>query len=176
MEKLILMTPTEKYCDEIVSFREEFLRYGGSMDGCGSLRRMENPHDWLNQVESFSKAETVPENYVVSTQFIYVRESDDRIVGMIQVRHYFNEFLEKYAGHIGYCVRPTERRKGYASKMLCDCLPYCREIGLRKVLISCIDSNEASRRTILANGGVYESTVFEPKESVNLERYWIDLK
>lgn len=175
MENLILITPTEKHCDEIVSFREECLRVGSSMDGCGSLRRMEDPHDWLNQVDSFSKAETVPENFVVSTQFIYVRESDNRIVGMIQVRHYFNEFLEKYAGNIGYCVRPSERRKGYAVKMLHDCLPYCRKIGLSKVLISCIDSNEASRRTILSNGGVYESTVFEPNKSVNLERYWIDL-
>ena len=145
------------------------------MDGCGSLRRMEQINDWLKQVETFARKETVPAHWVVSTQFVYLRASDNRIVGMIQIRHYFNDFLEKYAGHIGYCVRPSERRKGYAKQMLHDCLPYCRKIGLTSVLVSCVDSNEASRKTILANGGVYESTVFEPKGKVNLERYWIHL-
>lgn len=145
------------------------------MDGCGHLKRMDNPNDWLKQIDDLSKIETVPENLVTSSQFIYVRESDKRIVGMIQVHHYFNDFLEKYAGNIGYSVRPSERRKGYAKQMLHDCLPYCREIGLSRVLISCVDSNEASRKTILSNGGKYESTVFEPKSSVYLERYWIDL-
>ena len=175
MEQLVLTTPTRQYCDEISAFRDEFLQDGSSMDGCGSLRRMENPSDWLEQIENLAKKETVPANWVVSTQFVYLRVSDNRIVGMIQVRHYFNDFLEKYAGHIGYCIRPSERRKGYAKQMLHDCLPYCREIGLTNVLVSCIDSNEASRKTILANGGVYESTVFEPKELVHLERYWIAL-
>lgn len=175
MEQPILIVPTKQYFDEIISFREEFLQDGSSMDGCGSLQRMENPNDWLKQIENFATKETVPVNWVVSSQFVYLRVSDNRIVGMIQVRHYFNDFLEKYAGHIGYCVRPSERRKGYAKKMLHDCLPYCRKIGIKNVLVSCIDSNEASRKTILANGGVYESTVFEPKGMVHLERYWINL-
>lgn len=167
--------PDPSYADEIAAYREEFLKDGSSMDGCGSLRRMEDPKDWLAQVKALSREETVPANWVLSTQFLYVRGADRRIVGMIQVRHRFNEFLEKYAGNIGYSVRPSERRKGYATKMLRDCLPYCREIGLKKVLVSCIDSNEGSRRTILKNGGVYESAVFEPKEKVSLERYWIAL-
>lgn len=175
MEKLRLINPTEEYLDEIASYRKEFLEYDSSMDGCGPLRRCEDPKDWLKTVEDYSKIETLPENRVLSTQFIYVRESDNKIVGMIQVRHYFNDYLEKYAGHIGYSVRPTERRKGYAKRMLAETLPYCRELGLSKVLITCIDSNEASRKTILGGGGVYESTVYEPDEGVNLERYWIDL-
>ena len=113
---------------------------------------------------------------MLATQFFYVRPSDRKIVGMIQVRYYFNEYLEKYAGHIGYSVRPSERRKGYAKQMLRDCLPFCREIGLESVLITCDEDNEGSRRTILANGGVYESTVFEPEEGLTLQRYWIHLK
>ena len=54
-------------------------------------------------------------------------------------------------------------------------LPKCKELGIDNVLITCIDDNIGSRKTILANGGVYESTVYEPDERVNLERYWIDL-
>ena len=41
-------------------------------------------------------------------------------------------------------------------------LPICREIGLDRVLITCIDGNIGSEKTILANGGVFESTVYEP--------------
>jgi len=59
--------------------------------------------------------------------------------------------------------------------MLKDALKYCKEINLEKVLITCLDTNVGSRKTILRNGGVYENTVFEPNEQVNLERYWITL-
>lgn len=175
MEKLVLKIPTRQFSDQIMSFRQELLQSGSSMDGCGSLRRTENPEDWFREIESLSKKETLPASRVVSTQFLYVRERDDRLVGMIQIRHELNDYLKNYAGHIGYCVRPSERQKGYAKQMLHDCLSYCRKLGLTKVLVACIDSNEASRRTILANGGVYESTVLEPEIAVNLERYWIDL-
>ena len=119
--------------------------------------------------------QNVPEDRVPATQYIYVREEDGRVVGMLQLRHCFNEYLEKYAGHIGYSVRPSERRKGYATAMLRYALPHCRALGIRDVLVSCLTDNEASRRTILRNGGVYESTVHEPEMDRDLERYWIHL-
>jgi len=170
-----LTVPSMEYDDQIQSFRKEFLENGGSMDGCGSLRRFERTQDWLDQVEALRQAETTPPDLVPMTQYIYVRESDSKIVGVIQIRHYFNEFLEKYAGHIGYSVCPSERRKGYATQMLKLVLPECRRLGINRVLVCCVEENEGSRRTILNNGGVYESTVFLPGRDVYLERYWIDL-
>ena len=175
MEKMTLRTPTMDDLDIIRAYRQSFIDYGGSMDGCGSLRRFDDPADWIRQVEDLSRPETTPPEFVPATQFIYVRGDDGKMVGAIQVRHRFNGFLERYGGHIGYSVCPPERRRGYAEAMLAGVLPYCRTLGLTKVLITCDVKNEASRRTILANGGVYESTVFEPRECADLQRYWIEL-
>ena len=170
-----LIEPSMAYDRQIQAYRQEFLDYGGSMDGCGSLRRCDNTQDWLDQVEAFKRAETVPAPWVPTTQYLYVRETDDKVVGMIQIRRRFNDYLEKYAGHIGYSVCPGERRKGYATQMLGAVLPQCRTLGLDRVLITCLQDNEGSRRTILHNGGVYEATVHEPETGRFLERYWIDL-
>ncbi|GEM_PF-61382 len=168
-----LTLPVEEYLAQVWEYRQECLDAGSHMDGCGPLRQAESPAEWLANVNSYMDPATIPEGKVQATQFLAVRESDNKVVAMIQVRHYFNEYLEKYAGNIGYSTRPSERRKGYATKMLSLTLPFCREIGLDKVLIACEPNNAASRRTILLNGGEYECTVHEPGADIDLERYWI---
>lgn len=176
METLKLIRPNENYVNQIRAYRQEFLDAGSSMDGTGPLFRLDDPREWLRLCAQFEKGEDLPKNWVKSVQFLYIRESDDRLVGMLQLRPTFNEFLRKYAGNIGYSVRPSERRKGYAKSMLRSALPLCREWGLERVLVACLQDNEASRRTILANGGQYESTVLEPEKNKLLERYWIFLQ
>ena len=175
MDIIKLVIPTEEQLDQVWAYRQECFEADSSMDGCGPLRFNENPKQWLTDIRNYMDPATVPEGKVQATQFLSVRESDGRLVGMIQVRHILNEYLEKYAGHIGYAVRPSERRKGYASWMLREVLPYCRSLGLDKVLVACLDTNPASRKVILSNGGIYESTAHEPDKDVNLERYWITL-
>ena len=170
-----LIEPTAEYRRQIQAYRQEFLACGDSMDGTGGLRRMEDPEEWVDHCRLFQNPELVPEGRVPATQFIFVREEDQKIVGMLQIRHFLNDYLEKYGGHIGYSVAPSERRKGYASMMLKSALPACKKLGINKVMITCTDHNIGSRKTILANGGVYESTVYESDEKVFLEKYWIDL-
>ena len=175
-EQLILVKPDMSMADEIMAYRNEFLAAGSSMDGTGALRRCETAREWIDFNQKMENPETVPTHFVPATQYVYLRKSDMRIVGMIQLRHELNEYLHNFGGHIGYSVRPSERRKGYAGRMLADFLPVCRRMGLGRVLVTCLTGNEASRRTILKNGGVYENTVFEPDLKANLERYWIDLQ
>lgn len=175
-DNVILVKPDVSYAEEIKSYRKEMLVANSSMDGTGTLRRLDDPLEWLRQNALMENPETVPENKVQATQFVLTDPETGRIYGMLQVRHYLNEYLRNFAGHIGYSVRPTERRKGYAKKMLKQALRYCKEeLGLERVMVSCLVENEASRRTILACGGVFEERVYEHIEDVWLEKYWITL-
>ncbi|MCI8762498.1 MAG: GNAT family N-acetyltransferase [Oscillospiraceae bacterium] len=175
MDTIKLVLPAEGFLGQAWDYRRECEAADSDMDGCGPIDTSESARQWLADTRAYADPATVPEGKVQATQFLAVRASDGRLVGMIQIRHYFNEYLEKYAGHIGYSVRPSERRKGYAKEMLRLALPFCKSIGLDRVLIACEPGNPASRRTILANGGVYECTVHEPGEDIDLERYWIGL-
>ena len=173
-KEVFLTTPSGEYLEKIADYREELLKEN-FMPGCGPLRTTPNLKKWLRKTALYSDKDTVPSDLVVSTQFICIRKSDERLIGMIQVRHSLNDYLMDFGGHIGYSVRPSERKKGYAKEMLRLALGYCKEIGVENVLIACEENNEGSRRTILSNGGVYEETVYEPDKKQNLQKYWIEL-
>lgn len=175
MEELILIRPTAEYAEQIMECKKEYLEAGSSMDGCGPMRRTDDPDEYIEKCAIEENPETCPAPLVPATQFMLIRKEDNKVLGFLQVRHEFNDYLSKFGGHIGYSVRPSERRKGYAKQMLKMALPFCREIGLDKVLITCNDGNIGSEKTILANGGVYESTVHEPDENEDLKRFWITL-
>jgi len=177
MEDVILVRPSEEYADDISAFRREYMDDGRIFNGSTNMNEFDDPIEWIEHCRSIEKAETLPgPDWVPADQYMLVRSANSRILGMINIRHHLNGHLEKYGGHIGYSVRPSERRKGYAKKMMLLCADRCRELGLEKVLLTCRFDNEASRRTILAAGGVYESTIYYEDKDVDLERYWITLR
>jgi predicted acetyltransferase len=94
-----------------------------------------------------------------------------RIIGAIHFRHELNEYLLLHGGHIGYGIRPAERRKGYATLMLGMMLDILKKRNFGKVLITCDDGNAASARTIEHNGGILENIVEEGE--ARTRRYWI---
>ena len=169
-----LIEPTMEYDREIQDFRQDFLNDSSTMDGCGPLRRFDRTADWLAYLEACKHPQTVPAGQVPATLYLAVRD-DGRVLGMLQFRHCLDDYMTQFAGHIGYSVRPSERRRGYATQMLHDILPICSAKGLQRVLVCCRVENEASRRVILKNGGIYDATVTEPRRGVKLERYWIAL-
>lgn len=159
--------------DEIRAYRDAMLTAGSSMDGCSGLQNYEHPQDWLAHVCSLEQPETCPAHLVTATLYVALRPSDGRIVGMIDLRHSLNAFLAEYGGHIGYSVRPDERRKGYAKQMLAQVLTEAKKRGMNRVLVTCDEDNTASARTIEANGGRFDRKAC--LESEILRRYWIEL-
>lgn len=174
MPNVILVKPSKRYFDEIIAYRQEFLDSGSPSSGDSGLRKADDISLWIEQCRLMEDKATVPNPaWVEAEQFMLVDTENDRVLGMINFRHYLNDYLAEYGGHIGYGVRPSERRKGYVKTMLKLCLEHCREHGLDKVLITCYADNEASRRTILACNGVYERRTV--RETEILERYCITL-
>lgn len=171
-ENLVFRTPDERDLSAIAAYRQAFIMANEPFCGSGKLGKFANAKDWLDDNKTMSDPKCLPTGLVLATQFILKDESYDKILGMLQLRHSLNDFLLNYGGHIGYSVAPSERRKGYAKLMLKEALSYCLTIGLHKVLITCSITNEASRKTILACGGVYEDSRLNAQENKLMQRYW----
>ena len=130
--------------------------------------------DFDYYLDNLELKEPSPEGFVPDSTFFLLDEERNRLLGAVNIRHYLNEHLLNYGGHIGDGIRPSERRKGYATKMIALALEECKKLGIDRVLMCCKATNIGSKKSILNNGGIYENTVLEDGEP--LERSWIDLK
>ena len=173
MEKIILVKPNLSYADEITKYKEESLKESPIINGSAGLNRFSSIEDWLKELNKRSCEDTVPEGLVPSSTYLGVREKDNYIVGMIDIRHYLNEYLTQVGGNIGYSVRKTERNKGYAKQMLKLALEKCKELKMKKVLITCDEDNIASEKVILSANGKFED--IRSFEGKNKKRFWIEL-
>ncbi len=168
---LVFIEPTMEYVQEIKNYKEELIASESEFDGCLSLKRME-PKEWVEySLEWGNPSRQCDEDGVRGTLLMCLRQTDKKVVGMIQIFHSLGS--KNATGHIGYSVRPTERRKGYAKWMLKNVLDYCNVLGNDKVLISCEPGNEGSRRTILSVGGNYKDTIKLESKNITLDRYII---
>ena len=173
---IYFIEPTMDIADAIADYRQELLDADSTFDGTLSLKRMPDMQEYVDYViDRANPIHETPEQNDLVTLLFCVRKSDSKIVGSVQIRHEMDEFKRLYSGHIGYSVRPSERRKGYATRILQFTVDYCRTLGIKDINISCMTDNEASRRTILANGGQYRDTVHFHSDQIDidLERYLI---
>lgn len=171
METIELIFPTKEYERQVLDYKNEFEINGDSMDGTAGLKKAKSFDEWFSALIDNSKEETVRAKLVPSSTYLAVRLCDQRVVGMIDIRHRLNDYLLQFGGHIGYSVRKSERRKGYAKEMLCLALNKCKDRNIEKVLITCDKENIASAKTIISNGGVLENEVSEGERIT--QRYWV---
>ena len=173
MDKIILVKPDLSYADEIIKYKEESLAESPIINGSAGLDSFSSIEIWFEELKKRSCEDTVPKGLVPSSTYLGVREKDNYIVGMIDIRHYLNEYLTQVGGHIGYGVRKTERNKGYAKQMLKLALEKCKELKIKKVLITCDEDNIASEKVILSVNAKLED--IRNVDGENKKRFWIDL-
>jgi predicted acetyltransferase len=173
MHELLLVPPSKELEPTAIDFRQEHFDHNQMfINGSALWDTIRSYDDWLQQINRNSDKKTVQSDWVVSSTFFAVRQSDSRIVGMIDVRHSLNPFLKEYGGHIGFDVRPTERKKGYATAMLQLALDYSQQLRLRKVMLCCYANNAASMKTIIKCGGVLEKEKLYT-DGKPMQVYWI---
>jgi predicted acetyltransferase len=150
MENLKLVFPAQIHEKQAWEFLQEFRENNSEINGVSSLDKYVDFSAWLEEIQkrlSFL-------NEVPSAIFFLIRERDEKLVGSISIRYRLNDRCKKLFGNIGYSIRPTERLKGYATRLLSMGLKKCEEVGLKEVLVTCLKDNIGSAKTIKNNNGV----------------------
>jgi len=173
MNKLMLVLPSMKYEDMVMKYKDEFILNNEFMHGTAGLDKFDTFEQWYEKIVNNSDEETVLEGLVPASTYLAISIDDGRLLGMIDIRHRLNEYLLKFGGHIGYSIKKSERRNGYATEMLFHALKKCEKLKIKKVLITCDKDNIPSAKTIINNGGILENEVLGGKHI--LQRYWINL-
>ena len=167
---IYLVRPTIELKEQALEYRNEhFLSGENIINGSELLDQTENYEEWLAAVTANTNKESVNENWVVTDTFFAIRKSDNKIIGIIDLRHTLNDFLKDF-GNCGYSVRPSERGKGYATEMLRQIIGIAKKAGLSELHLSVERSNKASINVIQSNGGVYERSFTYESELADIYR------
>lgn len=164
-----------KYKEQIIDMLKEWIDYNENHleANTSPYAIFRNNYDDFEYYLEHLEYKDPQEGMVPDSTFFCLDEKRNMMVGAVNIRHDLNEYLLKYGGHIGDGIRPSERRKGYATEMICLALEECKKIGLKKVLMVCDKNNIGSAKSIIRNGGILENEVWE-KSRVK-QRYWINL-
>lgn len=178
MDNITLIEATPEYVEQVWQFRQEVFDYDSDDEnqfaGCLSLDQATSAEEWISWCQLRTSESTCGQTGVdvPSTTYFAIRKSDNKLVGIVDLRHHINHpILGTWGGHCGYTVRPAERGNGYAKEMLRLNLINAKDFGIDKILITCHSENTASEKTILANGGIYEKAIIV--DGTEIKRYWI---
>lgn len=122
-------------------------------------------------LQVLAQAETEPmAGFVPATQFWLIAAGS--YVGDLDLRHRLNASLRRFGGHIGYKIRPSQRRRGYGRLLCALGIAEAHRRGIRSILITCDDNNIGSQKIIEANGGVLHDRI-DNRRGVLTRRYWV---
>ena len=179
MERFYLEEPSLERKDEIIGYLDEFVKYNSNINGTGSLDKIYDGYTFEEALERClnMKNELYAKsiNRVPGKTFLLIRKDDNKIVGTINIRWNLSEKMLKFGGHIGYGIRPTERRKGYNKIQLYLVLLEAQKLNLDKVMLDCSVDNLGSDKTIKALGGILERCELDEADNTMTNVYWINV-
>lgn len=167
-DRIQLIDPSRIPKQKAFRYRQEHFDAGEKIiNGSELFDQIEDYDTWLKLIRENARKESVHSDWVLTDTFFALRESDQEIVGIIDLRYELNAYL-KDLGNCGYSVRPSERRKGYATQMLHQICEKAKAYGLLQLQLSVEKNNVASIHTILKNGGIYQYSFTHGIESADV--------
>lgn len=173
MEEIYLEQISLKHEEEIKKIKKEYDKNNEDYNGAFFIKNIDNYVDTIETLDKSANGIVDNPSWVPSTCYVAINK-EGQIIGLGSLRHYLNENLLKTGGHIGYSVIPSERKKGYGTKILSLLLEKANEKKIEKVLVTCSKDNIGSIRIIENNGGILENKVHNDNKITY--RYWINLK
>jgi predicted acetyltransferase len=173
-EKIKLIEPTLELKAEFQSMAAEYTAAGENPYAEMHAEAIDDFNSFVVKLHDHAKGLNLPDGWVPSSTFWLVSDNS-RVLGCSRLRHYLAGDLRYEGGHIGYDIRPSERRKGYGALIFRLTLQKARQLGIERVLITCRTDNIASQRIIEKNGGRFASQIIPGEGGKPLRRYWIDL-
>ena len=165
-----LVKLSEQYKDQLFEMMDEWTAANEKI--VPYAIRKNDYHNFEYYLENLEIKEEI-DGKVPDTTLFCLDVDRNIFVGAVNIRHYLNESMLLNGGHIGDGIRPSERRKGYATKMISLALEECKKLGIDKVLMVCDKNNMGSAKSIMNNGGVLENEVVV--DGITEQRYWITL-
>ncbi len=169
-----LMEPALRLEGEFIAMVNEYLEAGEQKDGGLFEQAVDDFAGYVTGLLDHAEGNNLPEGWVPGSAYWLV-EDGCLLIGLSSLRHRLTPGLKQRGGHIGYYIRPSQRRKGYGTVILALTLEKAHRLGLERVLVTCDKDNAASARVIERNGGKLENEVICKDTGKPTLRYWIDL-
>ena len=171
---LSLVEPATKYEKSLKAYKAEVIQAGEPGTPFILNFDMDNFPAFVTLLNGWAAGENLEKGFVAHSTFLLV-ENDTEVVGISNIRHELTPKLLIEGGHIGYGVRPTRRKKGFATLLLKESLQEARALGIERALLTCDKGNIASAKTITNNGGSFDSERFVEQRNCIVQRYWMQL-
>ena len=181
IEKFYLEDPSMERKNDVIEYMNEHVKYNSNINGTGSFDHVLEGETYEECLDRYYKIQD--NEYAKSIDrcpgktYFLIRKNDNKLIGMINIRHHLSPKMLLHGGHIGYGVRPSERRKGYNKiNLYLGLIKALEEFNLDKVMLDCDVKNLGSDKTIQALGGVLERTDIDDYDGALTNVYWINTK
>ena len=181
IEKFYLENPSMERKNDVIEYMNEHVKYNSNINGTGSFDHVLEGETYEECMDRYYKIQY--NEYAKSIDrcpgktYFLIRKNDNKLIGMINIRHHLTPKMLVHGGHIGYGIRPTERRKGYNKiNLYLGLLKALEEFNLDKVMLDCDVKNLGSDKTIQALGGVLERTDIDDYDGALTNVYLINTK